>query len=147
MGAPPRLIDFSVARSAAAARRLGRPVGTDAYMAPEQCDPSRAPAGPASDVFGLGATLHHALTGERPFPREVGARDACDAEVRFPQLVRGPEALPRRTPSALAELLVAMLAPRPEDRPAAAGVVSALEPGVAELPRRTVVGRRGRGRR
>jgi serine/threonine protein kinase len=143
MGVPPRLIDFSVSRGTAAAARLGKPVGTDAYMAPEQCDPSRAEIGPAADVFGLGATLHHALTGERPFPRAPGAREACDPELRFPQLVRGPAALPRRTPRPLAELLIAMLAPAPGDRPAAAEVVAALEPVVAELPRRLVLGRRG----
>ena len=147
MGVPPRLIDFSVSRGAAAAARLGKPVGTDAYMAPEQCDPSRTPVGPAADVFGLGATLHHALTGERPFPRAPGARDSCDAEVRFPQLVRGPAALPRRTPAQLAELLIAMLAPDPADRPAAGEVVAALEPVVAELPRRLVLAGRGWRRR
>jgi serine/threonine protein kinase len=143
MGAPPRLIDFSVARSIEAARRIRSPVGTDAYMAPEQCDPARAPVGPEADVFGLGATLQHALTGERPFPRPDGARDSSEPEKRFPQLVRGPAALSRRTPAPLAELLAAMLAADPADRPAAAEVAHALEPVVAELPRRLVLGRRG----
>ena len=63
MGAPPRLIDLSVARTLEAARRLRRPVGTDGYMAPEQCDPSRGAVGPPADVFGLAATLHHAVDG------------------------------------------------------------------------------------
>ena len=144
MGAPPRLIDFSVARPQEAARRLGKPVGTDAYMAPEQCAPGASPVGPATDVFGLGATLHHALTGEKPFPRAPGARDSSDAEVRFPQLVREPAPLPRRTPRALAELLAAMLAREPDDRPSAADVARGLEPVVAGLPRRLVLGRGGR---
>ena len=151
MGAPPRLIDFSVARSADAAARLGRPVGTDGYMAPEQCDTARATIGPAADVFGLGATLHHALSGARPFPRAPGARDRNpahpDLEQRFPQLVRGPEALPRRTPAPLAELVTAMLAPEPGDRPSAAAVAGALEPFVADLPRRLLLSRRGWRRR
>ena len=57
MGTPPRLIDLSVARSVEEARRLDHPVGTDAYMAPEQCDPAgRGPVGPAADVWGLGVT-------------------------------------------------------------------------------------------
>jgi eukaryotic-like serine/threonine-protein kinase len=64
--------------------------------------------------------------------------------VRFPQLVRAPAPLPRRTPAPLAELLHAMLEPQPGDRPTAAEVVRALEPVVAELPRRLVLGRRGR---
>jgi eukaryotic-like serine/threonine-protein kinase len=147
MGAPPRLIDFSVARSVDAASRLGRPVGTDGYMAPEQCDTSRATVGPAADVFGLGATLHHALTGTRPFPRAADARESGDPEQRFPQLVRGPPPLPRRTPAPVAELVTAMLAPEPRDRPTAAEVAGALEPVVAELPRRLLLSRRGWRRR
>jgi serine/threonine protein kinase len=147
MGAPPRLIDFSVARSVEAAARLRRPVGTDGYMAPEQCDPSRAPVGPAADVFGLGATLHHALSGKRPFPRSPEARASVDPEERFPQLVRDPSPLPRRTPAPLAELVGAMLAREPRERPSAAEVAGALEPVVAELPRRLLLSRRGWRRR
>ena len=100
MGVPPRLIDLSVARTIARARRATGPIGTDAYMAPEQCDPAAAPGrlGPPADVFGLGATLYHALTGRRPFPRPSGARESADPAVRFPQLVRAPEPLGRRVP-------------------------------------------------
>jgi serine/threonine protein kinase len=144
MGAPPRLIDFSVSRTHASASRLSKPVGTDQYMAPEQCDRSRGAIGPAVDVFGLGATLYRAITGERAFPRPEGAARSDDLTVRFPQLVRAPAPLPRRTPAPLTELLHAMLAPQPGDRPTAAEVVGALEPVVAELPRRLVLGRRGR---
>ena len=143
MGAPPRLIDFSVSRGLAAAARLTKPVGTDAYMAPEQCDRSRGELGPAADVFGLGVTMFRAHAGEPPFPRAQGAGASKDAAVRFPQLARAPVALPRRTPAPLAELLHAMLAPQAGDRPAAAEVVAALEPVVADLPRRLVLGRRG----
>src|SRR5688572_24616175 len=39
MGGPPRLIDFSVARTREQCQRLGSPVGTDAWMSPEQCRP------------------------------------------------------------------------------------------------------------
>jgi serine/threonine protein kinase len=141
MGGPPRLIDFSVARRREEAARLRRPVGTDGYMAPEQAgagwaDFDGAPVGPAADVFGLGATLRHAITGACPFPRPAGARDAAERSVRFPQLVRGPEPLPRRLPRVLAELLDAAVARRPGDRPAAAELARGLEPVVAELPRR-----------
>jgi serine/threonine protein kinase len=146
MGAPPRLIDLSVARTAAQARRIDRPTGTDAYMAPEQCDPAASPGaiGPPADVFGLGATLHHAVAGERPFPRPPGAAASGDPEARFPQLVGGPAPLPRRTPAPVASVLSAMLARDPAARPTAAEVAGALEPMVAELPRRLVLGRRGR---
>jgi eukaryotic-like serine/threonine-protein kinase len=134
MDAPPRLIDLSVARPVAAAARLRGPIGTDAYMAPEQCDRSLGPIGPPSDVFGLAATLHHAVGGRRPFPRRDGER--------FAQLARDAEPLPRRVPRALADLLRAALARDPAARPTAAELAAGLEPLVAALPRRLVLGRR-----
>src|SRR4051794_21758669 len=84
MGGPPRLIDLSVARTVAEAATLRTPIGTDAYMAPEQCAPDGR-LGPPADVFGLAATLYTGLTGARPFP-------PCDE--RFPQLTGKPAALP-----------------------------------------------------
>jgi serine/threonine protein kinase len=132
MGAPPRLIDLSVARTLAEAARLRSPLGTDAYMAPEQCRPDGR-VGPAADVFGLAATLHHAVAGEPPF--------APDGE-RFPQLRRAPRPLPRRTPPALASLLRSGLARDPGARPAAAEVAAGLQPLVAALPQRMTLGRR-----
>jgi eukaryotic-like serine/threonine-protein kinase len=134
MGAPPRLIDFSVARTVAAAARVRRPVGSDGYMAPEQCDAAFGPVGPPADVFGLAATLHYAVAGARPFAR--------DGEQRFPQLERDPAPLPRHVPPALAELLRAALARDAAARPTAAELATGLEPLVAGLPRRLVLGRR-----
>jgi serine/threonine protein kinase len=136
MGAPPRLIDLSVARTVGRARRMRRAIGTDAYMAPEQCLPGRAGmVGPPADVFGLGATLHHVLAGAPPFPRERGARDSRDPEVRWPQLATAPSPLPRRVPERLASLVGRCLARDPAERPAAAEVAAELEPLVAALPR------------
>ncbi len=133
MGAPPRLIDLSVSRPLAEAARLRTPVGTDGYMAPEQCDPARGPIGPPTDVFGLAATLWHAVGGRRPFPRDGGDR--------FPQLVRDPAPLPRRVPTVLAALLRAGLDRDPAARPTGAELAHGFEPLVAALPRRLVLGR------
>ena len=108
-------------------------------MAPEQCDPARGPVGPPADVFGLAATLYHAVSGLRPFAR--------DGEQRFPQLERDPAPLPRRVPAPLAELLSAALARDPAVRPTAAELAAGLEPLVAGLPKRLVLGRRGWRRR
>jgi serine/threonine protein kinase/Tol biopolymer transport system component len=47
--------------------RPGAKLGTEAYMAPEQVDGK--PADERTDVFLLGATLYHLLTGQPPFDR------------------------------------------------------------------------------
>jgi eukaryotic-like serine/threonine-protein kinase len=145
MGVPPRLIDLSIARSTESARRVRRPVGTDAYMATEQCQPERHAKliGPPSDVWGLGATLYHALTGRRPFTRQSGAGDSDDPRLRFPQLAVRPDPLPDHLPAALRGLVLSMLNPDPLGRPAAAEIATRLEPLVAELPRRMALSRRG----
>jgi serine/threonine protein kinase len=138
MGVPPRLIDLSIATKIEDTADFRGPIGTDAYMPPEQCAPAEhvGEIGPASDVWGLGATLHHALAGETPFP------PGTDDE-RFPQLTRAARTLPREVPAALRELVGATLAPAPPDRPSAGEVALALEPLVAQLPRKVLFGRRG----
>jgi serine/threonine protein kinase len=145
MGIPPRLIDLSIARSVESAARLRVPIGTDAYMPPEQCAPEAwaGRIGPAADVWGLGATLYHAATSRLPFPRPPGAGEGPDPTVRFPQLVAEPAPLPTNVPAPLGELILRMLARDPADRPAACEVASALEPLVAALPSRLTVSRRG----
>jgi eukaryotic-like serine/threonine-protein kinase len=145
MGIPPRLIDLSIARTFERAARLRGSIGTDAYMAPEQCDADAhaGRVGPGSDVWGLGATLHHAVAGQVPFPREPGAHESPDLHVRFPQLVHEPLPLPKDTPDTLRDLIARSLNMPPEDRPSAAEVASGLESLVAELPRKLVFGRRG----
>jgi serine/threonine protein kinase len=144
MGVPPRLIDLSIARSFDRAARISSPIGTDAYMAPEQCEPNgdRGAIGPAADVWGLGATLHHAVTGEVPFPRDRGARDSDDPEIRFPQLVAALQPLLADLPGELRELIEATLGSDPAARPSAAEVAARLEPLVADLPRKLRLSRR-----
>jgi eukaryotic-like serine/threonine-protein kinase len=44
----------------------GAAIGTPAYMSPEQAAGRIDELGPASDVYGLGATLFTVLTGQRP---------------------------------------------------------------------------------
>ncbi len=144
MGVPPRLIDLSIACTVEDAARVTGAIGTDAYMPPEQCAPERFPGqiGPPSDVWGLGATLYHAVSGNRPFPRPKGARDSDDRDVRFPQLVHEPEYLVA-APEALRELIESMMRRDPAARPTAADAALALQPLVAALPRKLSFGRMG----
>jgi serine/threonine protein kinase len=136
MGVPPRLIDLSIARRLERAQISG-PIGTDPYMAPEQCEPGVV--GPPTDVWGLGATLHHAVSGSKPFP--------ANEDDRFPQLTERPLVLGDDVPGGLRELIESMMAFEPADRPTAAETVEALEPLVDDLPRRLAFAKRGtRGR-
>jgi serine/threonine-protein kinase len=76
MAGDPRLIDLSVARRLDELGELTSPVGTERWMAPEQRDVDRfGEIGPASDVWGLGATLTAALPARVP----GGLRDAVGA--------------------------------------------------------------------
>lgn len=133
MGSPARLIDLSVARPADRAAEIDGLIGTDAYMAPEQAAPGPyGVPGYASDVWGLGATLFHAIAGYRPF-RE-GDPEAAEPGERFPQLREAPAELPGDVPPTVEKLVHAMLEPTPEDRPLPHEVADALEPEVAALP-------------
>jgi eukaryotic-like serine/threonine-protein kinase len=142
MGLPPRLLDLSIARTLERAERTDGPLGTDPYMAPEQCVPrgeAAAPIGPPTDVWGLGATLFHAVSGEKPFPRGSGE----GGPKRFPQLVEEPGPLPGWLPEELAGLVLEMLDRDPARRPSCAEAVERLQPLVADLPRKMKLSRRG----
>ncbi|MBT7694460.1 MAG: serine/threonine protein kinase, partial [Gemmatimonadales bacterium] len=67
-----RLTDFGLARDALAhgdskVSRAGHALGTPGYWPPEQARGDLDAIGPASDVYGLGATLYALLTGRPPF--------------------------------------------------------------------------------
>jgi eukaryotic-like serine/threonine-protein kinase len=139
MGAPPQLIDLSIARTLDAAERTPGPIGTDAYMAPEQCGvPGGAGMGPATDIWGLGVTVYEAITGRMPFP--AGRKDG-PPEVRFPQLVHAAAGFPKDVPPVLAEPILSCLEKPPEQRPTAAELAGVLQPLVAALPKPSIVPR------
>jgi serine/threonine protein kinase len=49
----------------------GSAIGTPAYMSPEQSLGDTAEIGPLSDIYSLGATLYHILTGKPPFKGDL----------------------------------------------------------------------------
>ncbi len=56
------LIDFGIAKSFQTGQK-GTMIGTEGYSPPEQY---KGEAGPLSDIYALGATLHHAITRRDP---------------------------------------------------------------------------------
>ncbi len=97
----------------------GDVLGTLCYMAPEQMvDPRRAT--PASDVYGLGASIIHLLDGSPPFEGMSGVDLAM-------ALRRGETARLDRScgaPRALADLVDRMTSSDPGHRPASAAEVA-----------------------
>jgi eukaryotic-like serine/threonine-protein kinase len=135
-----KLIDLGLARRPG---HCPRGVGTWCYMAPEQARGGRV--GPAADVWGLGAVLYEATTGQAAFdpdppgdaPSTPPGDSATGRPRRHPQLDGAPAPVRRlrRAPSALVGLIDACLDPDPARRPPVDAVLGALEP-LAGLPAR-----------
>ncbi|MEU3521527.1 serine/threonine-protein kinase [Streptomyces sp. NPDC006654] len=120
-----KVLDFGVAKflgETVGAHELtvtGTPVGSPSYMSPEQADGDKA-IDHRSDLYSLGCLLYHAATGRPPFTGTshwaVLRQQIQDAPV--PPASRAPG-----LPPALNDLVLSLLAKRPEDRPADAAAV------------------------
>jgi hypothetical protein len=84
-------------------------MGTPGYMAPEQVADAKR-AGPAADVFAMGATLYALLTGRSPFAGTSVAAILRDTESRE------PDPLPASVSPGLREVVHACLAKDPARR-------------------------------
>ena len=134
LGSPPRLIDLSVARRVDTVSSISAPVGTDAYMAPEQCDPARFPRiCPATDMWGLGVTVYETLARRLPFAEPDPS--APSLAGRYPQTAATPKALPRSVPEIVSEAVLACLSMEPAERPGPSELAATLERVEAALPR------------
>jgi len=109
-----KVMDFGLAKDVAAPAELtmaGHVMGTPYYMSPEQCEALELDG--RSDVYSLGATYFHLLTGKFPFTGnslyEIMRQhaDALVPDLRhpFPSL-----------PAAIQPVVEKAMAKRPEDR-------------------------------
>jgi hypothetical protein len=106
-------------------------LGSPHYVAPERLRAGGGRAGPAADLFSLGATLYAAVEGRAPFAR-------TDTETSLLALL-GDEPDPPRRAGPLAGIILRLLAKDPARRPGAAETESILR-GVAAGTLRTTTG-------
>jgi serine/threonine protein kinase len=93
-----KLIDFGIARWLYPDRQDTAQLGTDGYAPPEQYN---ARSEPRSDLYALGATLYHVLTGRVPeaAPQRLGGRQLTPIRTYNPSV---PETVERVIQHALA---------------------------------------------
>jgi len=116
-----KVMDFGVARLAQSTARhtqAGLIVGTPAYMSPEQLTGEDVDA--RSDLYAVGAVLFELLTGQLPLNGPTVM--ALFAKVLAEDPPR-PSALVEGVPPALDDLVMRLLAKRPEDRVQSATVL------------------------
>src|SRR5579883_335803 len=112
--------------------QAGLAVGTPAYMSPEQAAGRLDRLGPRSDVYCLGATLYHLLTGHAPCEAEQVA--VVYEKIRTGDIPR-PRALNPRIAPALEAICLKAVALKPEDRyPSAEALKADLERWLADEP-------------
>lgn len=104
------LTDFGIATPIAGQVDRQGTAGSPGYMAPERLN--EHVAGPASDLWSLGASLYTAVEGRPPFERALPAAVAAAVLLHEPPF-------PARAGRELGGLLMAMLAKDPAARPTA----------------------------
>jgi len=117
-----KILDFGLARAMGDTTHLtqsGAIIGTPAYMAPEQA--GGKPVDHRCDLFSLGCVLYRMCTGERPFKGDdtISIISALALETPTP-----PESLNSEVPAELSDLVMHLLAKKPEDRPESAKLVA-----------------------
>ena len=108
------------------------PLGSPAYMSPEQAAGGTSELGPATDVYGLGATLYALLTGRPPI-------SASNLEEALRRAKTGDLPPPRRVAPAVPKPLAAVcekaMSRDPADRYASPdGLAADLEAWLADEP-------------
>jgi serine/threonine-protein kinase len=113
-----RILDFGLAKQQvptpgqpAVVTSLGFPMGTPAYMSPEQCRGTGA-IDARADIYAVGVVLYELLTGRVPFESEA-ALEVMTMQVGEP--VPLPSTL-TGVPPALEQVVMRALAKAPEER-------------------------------
>ncbi len=109
-----KLLDFGIARSMHDSRltNAGEIFGTPQYMAPERI--TSIDAGPTSDLYALGVIFFEMLTGRLPFESEEMTGFFIKHMQEPPPR---PSELVPQCPRRLEELILTLLAKKPEERP------------------------------
>ena len=108
----PKLVDFGLARSTEAEHEASAVTeGTPYYVAPEKI--KREPETFLSDMYSLGCTLYHALTGHVPFEAPT-VEELVAAHVHTP--LTAPNAVLPEVTTPTSDALVKVLAKNPADR-------------------------------
>jgi serine/threonine-protein kinase len=130
------LVDLGIARLVGASKSTqvadtgkGLVLGTAAYVAPEII--TGTTPGPEADLYALGAVLFTLLTGSPPF---VGDTSASVFGQHMYAAPPRPGAARPDTPTALDDLVVAMLAKDPGSRPRATEIATTLATLAARAP-------------
>src|SRR5262249_49642002 len=112
----PKVTDFGLVRQLDADSGHtfhGVVMGTPSYMAPEQAEGRAHAAGPAADVWALGAILYECLTGRPPFEGATPAATLDQVRTHEPA---APSARHRRVPRDAEILSLKRLRKEPEHR-------------------------------
>jgi eukaryotic-like serine/threonine-protein kinase len=108
----PKLVDFGLARSAEADQETDNVTwGTPYYVAPEKIKRERETA--LSDMYSLGGTLYHALTGHVPFEAPT-VEELVSAHVH--ERLTPPNQVLLEVTQPTSDALVRMMAKEPRDR-------------------------------
>ncbi len=103
-----KLVDFGLVKWGTPQDITANPGGTRTYSAPEQWT-RKGRTGPRSDIYGLGATLYHLLTGHPPTPTN-------DRSISPPRSLPSPRSMNRVLPRALSNTIVKAMAIKEEYR-------------------------------
>ncbi len=110
----------------------GSAIGTPTYMSPEQAEGKLDQIGTPSDVYSLGATLYHLLTGKPPI--EDGSIEEILDRVRRSEILP-PSERNLRIPKPLEAICLKALAKDPDQRyPSARALADDLKRWLADEP-------------